>query len=296
MIHQSVLLQESINGLEIKKGDVFVDGTLGNGGHCEEVLKRFGKDVKIFAFDLDEDAIERSKKRLSVYDGDITYINANFKDMVDVLKDLGLSAVDKVLLDIGLSSNQLEESNRGFSFNKNEPLNMSFSKEKPDGFDAYDIVNFWDEDSIRTIIRNYGEERFAGRIARGIIKTREMKPIENTEDLVSIIKSATPKAYHFGKIHPATRTFQAIRIAVNDELFALEEGISKGFTMLNSGGRFAIISFHSLEDRIVKNTFKVLEQTGFSRKITKKPIIADEEEIKENPRSRSAKLRIIEKI
>jgi 16S rRNA (cytosine1402-N4)-methyltransferase len=296
MIHKSVLLHKTIELLDIKNGDVFVDGTLGNGGHSLEIIKRFEDRVKIIGIDTDDDAIARSTDRLKDFKKDMVFLKGNFRNIDEILKSAGIEKADKILLDIGMSSNQLEESNRGFSFNKNEPLNMSFSKEKPDGFDAYDIVNFWDEDSIRTIIRNYGEERFAGRIARGIIKTREMKPIENTEDLVSIIKSATPKAYHFGKIHPATRTFQAIRIAVNDELFALEEGISKGFTMLNSSGRFAIISFHSLEDRIVKNTFKVLEQTGFSRKITKKPIIADEEEIKENPRSRSAKLRIIEKI
>ncbi len=296
MIHQSVLLQESINGLEIKKGDVFVDGTLGNGGHCEEVLKRFGKDVKIFAFDLDEDAIERSKKRLSVYDGDITYINANFKDMVDVLKNLGLSAVDKVLLDIGLSSNQLEESGRGFAFSKNEPLAMTFSRDKKDSFDAYDMVNFWDEDILRTIIRQYGEERFAGRIASGIVKTRKLSEIKTTEDLVNIILANTPKFYHYGKIHPATKTFQALRIAVNDELTNLSSGIENIFSFLSVGGRLAVISFHSLEDRIVKKYFKSLQEQVLAKKITKKPITSKEEEINLNKRSRSAKLRILEKL
>jgi 16S rRNA (cytosine1402-N4)-methyltransferase len=296
MIHQSVLLQESINGLEIKKGDIFVDGTLGNGGHCEEVLKRFGKDVKIFAFDLDEDAIERSKKRLSVYGGDITYINANFKDMVDVLKDLGLSAVDKVLLDIGLSSNQLEESGRGFTFSKNEPLFMTFSRDKKDSFDAYDMVNFWDEDILRTIIRQYGEERFAGRIASGIVKTRKLSEIKTTEDLVNIILANTPKFYHYGKIHPATKTFQALRIAVNDELTNLSSGIESIFSFLSVGGRLAVISFHSLEDRIVKKYFKSLQEQVLAKKITKKPITSKEEEVNLNKRSRSAKLRILEKL
>ena len=237
MVHQSVLLQESIDNLDIKKGDVFVDGTLGTGGHTEEVLKRFGQNVKIFAFDLDEGAIERSKKRLSVYKSDISYINANFKDIKDVLNSLGVLSVDKVLLDIGISSNQIEESGRGFSFNKSEKLQMTFSKDKKGSFDAYDMVNFWDEDILRTIIRQYGEERFAGKIASNIVKTRKLSEIKTTDDLVNIILASTPKFYHHGKIHPATKTFQALRIAVNDELTNLTEGLASIFTILSKGGR-----------------------------------------------------------
>lgn len=296
MIHQSVLLQESINGLDIKKGDVFVDGTLGNGGHTEEVLKRFGKDVKIFAFDLDEEAIERSKKRLSVYEGDISYINANFKDAKDILNNLGVLSANKVLLDIGISSNQIEESGRGFSFNKSEKLQMTFSKDKKGSFDAYDMVNFWDEDILRTIIRQYGEERFAGKIASNIVKTRKLSEIKTTDDLVNIILASTPKFYHHGKIHPATKTFQALRIAVNDELTNLTEGLASIFNFLSEGGKMAVISFHSLEDRIVKRYFKSLDEASLAKKVTKKPITAKEDELNLNKRSRSAKLRILEKL
>lgn len=294
MIHQSVLLKESIDLLSIKEGDVFVDGTLGNGGHTLEVVKKFGKSIKIFAFDLDEDAIERSKKRLSEFTADIEYINSNFKEVYNILKSKNIFA-DKILLDIGLSSNQLEESNRGFSFSKNEPLQMTFSKKK-DSFDAYDIVNFWDEDILRVIIRQYGEERFAGKIASGIVKTRSVSKIETTEDLVNVILANTPKFYHYGKIHPATRTFQALRIAVNDELTNLNDGLEASFNILSAKGRLAVISFHSLEDRIVKKYFKNLEVVNLVKKITKKPVVPKEEEISNNKRSRSAKLRVIEKI
>lgn len=294
MIHQSVLLKESIDLLDLKSGDIFVDGTLGNGGHTLEVVKRFGKDIKIFAFDLDEDAIERSKDRLSAFGADITYINKNFKDIYDILFEKKVFA-DAILLDIGLSSNQLEESKRGFSFLKNEPLKMTFSKNK-DSFDAYDIVNFWDEDIIKIIIRQYGEERFAPKIARGIVKTRNISKIETTEDLVNIILASTPKFYHHGKIHPATKTFQALRIAVNDELTNLTEGLQSCYQILKKEGRLSVISFHSLEDRIVKKYFKSLEVDKLAEKINKKPVVPKDQEISENKRSRSAKLRVIKKI
>ena len=294
MIHQSVLLKESIDLLDLKSGDIFVDGTLGNGGHTLEVVKRFGKDIKIFAFDLDEDAIERSKDRLSAFDTDITYINKNFKDIYDILSEKKVS-VNAILLDIGLSSNQLEESKRGFSFLKNEPLKMTFSKNK-DSFDAYDIVNFWDEDIIKIIIRQYGEERFAPKIARDIVKTRSISKIETTEDLVNIILASTPKFYHHGKIHPATKTFQALRIAVNDELTNLTEGLQSCYQILKKDGRLSVISFHSLEDRIVKKYFKSLEVDKLAEKINKKPVVPKDQEISENKRSRSAKLRVKKKI
>lgn len=296
MTHYPVLLQETIDLLAIKQGDIFVDGTLGNGGHSEEVIKRFGKSVKIFGIDLDTDALERSKNRLSKFDADITFLQGNFRNMSQILEDIGIKAVDKILLDIGMSSNQLEESGRGFSFQKNEPLHMSFKKDiSKEDFDASQIVNLWDEDSLRTIIKHYGEEKFAGRIAKGIVKTRELSSIERTEDLVNIVLASTPKFYHRGRIHPATRTFQALRIAVNDELRSLEDGLANGTTILSSGGRIGVISFHSLEDRIVKNYFKTMEQVGFGERITKKPIVSKDEEIEKNPRSRSAKFRVFEK-
>jgi 16S rRNA (cytosine1402-N4)-methyltransferase len=293
MIHRTVLLNEAINLLDIKKGDFFVDGTLGNGGHTELVAKTL-PDVKIVAIDLDRDAIERSRERLKDFKN-ITFVEGNFENIDEILSGLSLKA-DKILLDVGLSSNQLEESGRGFSFSKVEPLKMSFKKDLEESdFDAYRIVNFWDEDSLRTIIKHYGEEKFAGRIARGIVKTRILKKLETTEDLVNVILANTPKFYHHGRIHPATRTFQAIRIAVNNELQNLENCIIKSMDVLNSKGRIAVISFHSLEDRIVKNNFKEMENLGLGTRVTKKPVVPKEEEIENNPRSRSAKLRVFEK-
>lgn len=297
MIHKTVLLNEAIDGLAIQPGDIVVDGTLGGGGHSEEVLKRFGSQVKIFAIDADSEAILRAEERLKVYGGDITYLLGNFREMDEILREHGVERADKILLDIGLSSNQLEDAGRGFSFRTHEPLNMSFKKEVgEDDWTAEKIVNTWDEDSLRTVIKAYGEERFAGRIAKGIVKDRESKPIRTTTDLVDIILASTPAVYHRQRLHPATRTFQALRITVNDELQALQEGIEKGFRLMNVGGRMAVISFHSLEDRMVKNYFKLLHADKVVERITKKPLVPSQEEIDENPRSRSAKLRIIEKI
>lgn len=296
MIHRSVLLQEVIKGLDIQPGDVVVDGTLGNGGHTRALAEKFGNSIKLIGIDLDADALDRSKDRLKDLSLDIIYVSGSFRDIDIHLTRHGISQVNRVLLDIGLSSNQLEGSGRGFAFRQDEPLRMTFKKELgEDEYDAHTIVNTWDEDSLRTIIRSYGEERFAGRIARGIVRTRELSPIETTTDLVNVILASTPKFYHHGKIHPATRTFQALRITVNDELYALEEGLEKSFQALASKGRLAIISFHSLEDRIVKEHFKSLETSKQGVRITKKPITPNEKEIYENPRSRSAKLRIIEK-
>ncbi|HBD24855.1 MAG: 16S rRNA (cytosine(1402)-N(4))-methyltransferase [Candidatus Zambryskibacteria bacterium RIFOXYD1_FULL_40_13] len=297
MIHKSVLLHEAIDGLDIKSGDVFVDGTLGGGGHSEEVSKRFGNSVTIVGIDLDPGAIERTKLRLSSHNSNVKYVEGSFRNIDSILQGLGLETVDKILLDIGLSSNQFEDSGRGFSFQKDEPLIMSF-KEKPSESDltAREILNTWDEENIRAILEGYGEEQFAWKIARAIAQRRETKPIETTFDLVEIIKGATPKFYHTRKIHPATKTFQALRITVNDEIESLKEGITKGFQRLCGKGRLAVISFHSLEDRVVKQFFKNKEDEGVARRVTKKPIVPGEEETKQNPRARSAKLRIIEKI
>jgi 16S rRNA (cytosine1402-N4)-methyltransferase len=297
MIHRSVLLHEVCEGLVCKPGDVFVDGTLGNGGHTLALAEKYGPSVKIVGIDMDADALARSKERLSSLPNGITYVLGSFRHIDEHMTALGITSVNQILLDIGLSSNQLEESGRGFAFRLDEPLDMSFKKERGEGeYNAFDIVNNWDEDSLRTIIRSYGEERFAGRIARRIVRTRGLSPIVTTTDLVNVILASTPYAYHRGKIHPATRTFQALRITVNDELYALTEGLEKSFNLLAPGGRLAIISFHSLEDRIVKDQFKVYEVAHRGVRITKKPIIATADEMHENPRSRSAKLRIIEKI
>lgn len=295
MLHVSVLLKEAIENLSLKEGDVFVDATLGNGGHSEYVAKAFGKKVKIISIDADPDAIERSKKRLSVIESDITYVNSNFRNLESILADLNIDSVDKILFDLGLSSNQLEESGRGFTFQKDEPLIMSFDKDLDRGLSAREIVNEWNEEKIEEILKIYGEERFAKRIAKGIVYHRERKPIETTFDLVEIIKKSYPRNVKFGKMHVATKTFQALRIAVNDEVSALNDALNQSVDALRGNGRIAIISFHSIEDRIVKRTFNAWANNNIGNVITKKPIIPDDAELKENPRSRSAKLRIFEK-
>jgi len=296
MIHIPVLLKEAIAGLDIDSGDIFVDCTLGGGGHSKYVAELFGSGVRIVGIDLDRDAIERSKENLKDTLANIEFVEDSFRNIESILDSLEIKEVDKILLDIGVSSNQIEESGRGFSFKRNEPLIMTMSKpSEKDVLTAYEIVNYWSPEEIADVIKNYGEERFARRIAGHIETARKEKKIETTDDLVEIILKATPKAYHHGRIHPATRTFQALRIAVNDELKALEEALIGGFKKLSKEGRMAVISFHSLEDRIVKNFFRDLAKEEKALLINKKPITPSDEEILANPRSRSAKLRIIEK-
>jgi 16S rRNA (cytosine1402-N4)-methyltransferase len=297
IIHKSVLLQKTVEGLDLKKGDIFVDATLGGGGHSEAVCGLLDGDATIIGIDADQKAIDRSMARLEKTKCKTFFKQSNFRHIDMVLAELGFTQVDKILFDLGLSSQEIQESGRGFTFQKNEPLLMTFSaKPKPEDLTAREILNTWEEGNIETIIKSYGEERYAKRIARMIVEHREKKPIETTFDLVDIIKMATPIKYHHGKIHPATRTFQALRMTVNDEVRALTDALEKAFTHLKSGGRIAVISFHSIEDRIVKHYFKKLIEDGVAQKITKKPIIPTDEEISENPRSRSAKLRIISKI
>ncbi|MCX6754751.1 MAG: 16S rRNA (cytosine(1402)-N(4))-methyltransferase RsmH [Candidatus Nomurabacteria bacterium] len=296
MKHISVLLNESIDGLEIKSGDVIVDGTLGGGGHTLEIIKRFGSKVKIICLDLDSDAIARSKKLIDETESNVVFKNIGFQDIDKVLLDLGIEKVDKVLLDLGLSSFQLEEGNRGFSFSKNEPLLMTMKKNPEDSdVTAYSIVNTWDEETIADIIFGFGEERFSRKIAKAIIDARKEKDIVTTFDLVEILEKTVGKYYRGKKINPSTRTFQALRIATNSELSNLDQVVQKGFSHLSKGGRMAIISFHSLEDRIVKKAFVDLKEKGLATVITKKPIVPSPDEIKSNPRSRSSKLRLIEK-
>jgi 16S rRNA (cytosine1402-N4)-methyltransferase len=294
--HTSVLLHESIDGLAIVPGDIYVDGTLGSGGHAEEVAKRFGNAVRIIGIDMDADALARSRTRLEAQGAKVTYVQGNFRNIDTILESLEIREVNRILLDIGLSSNQLDESGRGFSFMRDEPLQMTFAKDVVLGdTTAETVVNEWSEETLSTIIYGFGEERYARRIAKAIVEARELEPITTTGQLVEVIASAVPVRYQKGKIHFATRTFQAIRIAVNQELQALEEGLKKSFDMLAFGGRLAVISFHSLEDRIVKNFFRALAQDGKATLVTKKPLEAGEEEQATNRRSRSAKLRIIEK-
>lgn len=305
MSHIPVLLKEVIESLDIRPGDTVVDGTLGGGGHTQEILSRFansteggaGNSVRIIGIDRDADAISRVRERLEQYAAHVTFVEGNFRDISQILDNLKIEAVDKILLDVGLSSDQFESSGRGFSFQKEEPLLMTFNAHPGvDDLTAREIVNTWDEENIRTIIKNYGEEKFAGRIARGIVEARALKPISTTKDLADVIIASTPAFYHRQRIHPATRTFQALRITVNDEIESLKQGIRGGFEKLALGGRMAVISFHSLEDREVKQFFKKLEDERACKRITKKPIGATDEEIERNPRSRSAKLRVIEKL
>ncbi len=297
MIHKTVLLQEAIDWLNIKSRDIFVDGTLGGGGHSEEVYKRFGDAIVMIGIDLDPDALARTLARLGDQGSSVKYAQGSFRNIDTIVRDLEYPTVDKILLDIGLSSNQFEDSGRGFSFQKDEPLIMSFKKDLTENdLTARDIVNNWDRENIQAILEGYGEEKFAWKISHAIVKAREVKPIETTFELVEIVKSATPKFYHTRKIHPATKTFQALRITVNDEIESLKDGITKGFEILNPLGRLAVISFHSLEDRVVKQFFNTMIDVKRGKRVMKKPIVPSEQEVEENPRSRSAKLRIIEKI
>lgn len=295
MAHIPVLLQEAVEGLNLKEGDIFVDGTLGSAGHSFEVARRFGDSVEIVGLDRDIDALERSDERLRTLTNAHYLKLSSFRHLDTVLQALGISKVNGVLFDLGISSNQIDDSGRGFSFQKDEPLHMGMDKSE-DALTAKTILNTWDEETLELILRGFGEEKYSKRIAKKIVEMREEHPFETTSDLVAAVRAATPTAYHHGRINPATRTFQALRIAVNEELTALEEGLQKGFEALESGGRFAVISFHSLEDRIVKNFFRDRVQEEKARLITKKPIVPSEKEQAENPRSRSAKLRVIEKI
>ena len=295
--HSSVLLHEIIHGLALQAGDIYVDGTLGSGGHAEAVAKKFGDTVQIIGIDVDTEALARSKARFEKITANASFVQGNFRNIDTILDTLSIPKVNRILLDIGLSSNQIDESARGFSFKRDEPLQMTFAKDVTESdVTAEIIVNEWQEDTLETIITGFGEERFSRKIAHAIVFARKTEPIKSTHQLVKIIESAVPAKYKRGKIHCATRTFQAIRIAVNQELQALDEGIRKGFERLAPGGRIAVISFHSLEDRIVKNYFRDNAKNGRALLITKKPITAGQVEVAQNRRSRSAKLRIIEKI
>jgi 16S rRNA (cytosine1402-N4)-methyltransferase len=291
-MHIPVLLKETIDSLNIQPGETYFDCTLGNGGHAEEVWKRYGDSITIAGIDADPEAVEIAKLRLETQGAKPKFANANFRNMDKAIAELTV-APDAILLDLGWNAKQFEQGGRGFSFDRDEPLRMTYG----DGslFTAEEIVNSWDEENLKTIISAYGEERLAGRIARAIAERREEKPIKTSGELSELIKQSVPVWYRFGRIHPATRTFQALRIAVNDELRALEEGLRKGFEILNKEGRVSVITFHSLEDRIVKNFFKELESREEAKIINKKPITPSETEVEQNRRSRSAKLRTIRK-
>ncbi|NLE07177.1 MAG: 16S rRNA (cytosine(1402)-N(4))-methyltransferase RsmH [Parcubacteria group bacterium] len=296
MAHESVLLKEVIEGLDLQDGDVYFDATVGSGGHMHAVWEATKGKVQLYGIDADEMSVAISKEKLELAGAKPKLMVLNFKNIERAPEVFGIVPT-KILFDLGWSSDQFEEGGRGFSFQKDEPLIMTFkSNTDEEDTTAYDVVNKWSEDSLVSILQGYGEERYAKRIAKSIVSARKLKPIETSKTLAEIVKNAVPVFYRFGRIHPATRTFQAIRIAVNDELNALQEGLKKGFQILKQDGRMAVISFHSLEDRIVKNFFKLLSSEDQAEIITKKPIVATEEELIRNPRARSAKLRIIKKI
>lgn len=293
--HTPVLLQETIELLLPKKGEVIVDGTLGLGGHAQTLCKATGSDGVLIGIDQDTEALSQAQEKLSGCQ--VRIHKDNFRNIDSVLEEEGTQTVDKILLDLGVSSLQLDTAERGFSFKHDAPLDMSMTdKEGEYHLTAQEIVNEWDEETLVTILQGYGEEKFARRITHAITEARKEKPIKTTHELAELVKQSVPVWYRHKRIHPATKTFQALRIAVNDELEALKEFLPKGWGALKKDGRLAIISFHSLEDRIVKQFFRNKKHEGEGVLINKKPIVPTEGEIHNNPRARSAKLRVIQKL
>lgn len=306
--HVSVLLEECLDGLNIKPDGIYVDGTLGGAGHSSQIAKRLTTG-RLIGIDRDPVALAAAGKRLEPYADRVTLVHSNFCCMAQVLQDLGIEKVDGILLDLGVSSPQLDDGERGFSYMVDAPLDMRMNGQ--DALSAHVVVNTWPQEELRRILYAYGEERYAPQIAAAICRRREEKTIETTLELVDIIRSAMPPAALREKQHPAKRSFQAIRIAVNDELGSVEKAMEDAIPLLNSNGRLAVITFHSLEDRIVKTAMTaaskgctcppsfpvcVCGKTPQVKLISKKPIVASNEELERNPRSRSAKLRVCEKI
>lgn len=306
--HTSVLLAESLEGLKIKPEGIYVDGTLGGGGHAEEICRQLSDKGTLIGIDRDRDALDAAEARLKPYNCKKIFVQSNYAEIKEILKELNISGIDGALLDLGVSSFQLDNAKRGFSYMQEAPLDMRMNRD--DGFTAYEVVNNYSQKELTRIITRYGEERWAARIAAFIDKERKKGPIENTFQLVEIIKAAIPAAARREGPHPAKRTFQAIRIEVNDELGQLEKAVAAFCDVLNEGGRFCVITFHSLEDRIVKEIIQqrldpctcpkdfpqcVCGKEPDIVKITRKPTTPGELELEENPRSRSAKLRVVEK-
>ena len=303
--HIPIMLEEVIEGLDIKPNGIYVDGTLGGGGHSYEIAKRLVSGGRLIGIDQDEAAIKAAGARLSGFGDRVTIVRSNYAQIVSVLQSLGIEQVDGILLDLGVSSHQLDNAERGFSYMEDAPLDMRMDRRQEKT--AGDIVNFYSQAELTRIIRDYGEDKFAAKIAAKIIGFRENKPIETTGELAEIIKSAIPMKYRLTGGHPAKRTFQAIRIELNRELGVLEESIEGMLDTLSDGGRMAVITFHSLEDRIVKSAFKKAESPctcppdfpicvcgkkskGFVA--SRKPLIPSDEEMERNPRAKSSKLRI----
>lgn len=306
--HVSVLLDECIEGLNIKPDGIYVDGTLGGAGHSSQIAKRLTTG-RLIGIDRDPVALKAAGERLEPYADRVTLVHSNFCEIASVLEELGISGVDGILLDLGVSSPQLDDGSRGFSYMADAPLDMRMNSE--DSLSAYDVVNTWSQEELKRILYDYGEERYAPQIARAICNKRETAPIQTTLELVDVIRSAMPAAALREKQHPAKRSFQAIRIAVNDELGSVEKVMRDAIPALNPGGRLAIITFHSLEDRIVKNGMAaaskgctcppnfpvcVCGKKPQVKLVSRKPIVSSQEELDRNPRARSAKLRVCEKL
>lgn len=306
--HVSVLLDECIDGLNIRPDGIYVDGTLGGAGHSSEIVKRLTTG-RLIGIDRDPVALKAAGERLAPYADRVTLVHSNFCEIASVLKDLNIEAVDGILLDLGVSSPQLDDGARGFSYMADAPLDMRMNNE--DALSAHTVVNTWPQEELKRILYDYGEERYAPQIASAICRRRMEKPIETTLELVDVIRSAMPAAALREKQHPAKRSFQAIRIAVNDELGSVEKVMKDAIPCLREGGRLAIITFHSLEDRIVKNGMAaaskgctcppnfpicVCGKKPQVKLISRKPIVSGDEELERNPRARSAKLRICEKL
>ncbi len=306
--HVSVLLEECIQALCIKPDGIYVDGTLGGAGHSSQIVQRLTTG-RLIGIDRDPKALKAASERLAPYSDRVTLVHSNFSRVDQVLDELGINGVDGILLDLGVSSPQLDEAERGFSYMADAPLDMRMNSQ--DTLTAYEVVNLWPREELRRILYEYGEERYAPQIASAIDRRRAERPIETTLELVDVIRSAMPPQALREKQHPAKRSFQAIRIAVNDELGAVSRVMDAAIPKLNSGGRLAIITFHSLEDRIVKNAMAsaakgctcppefpvcVCGKTPKVKLVSKKPIVSSEEELQRNPRARSAKLRVCEKI
>ena len=307
--HKSVLLYETVDSLNIQPDGIYVDGTLGGGGHAYEVLKRLGPKGRLIGIDQDADAIQAASGRLKEYGEKVTIVRSNYRNIKEVLSSLGIEKVDGIYLDLGVSSYQLDTAERGFTYRENAPLDMRMDQRQK--MTARDIVNEYSESELYRVIRDYGEDKFAKNIAKHIVKARQEKRIETTDELVEIIKAAIPARVRAEGGHPAKRTFQAIRIELNHELEVLDESIDTMVDLLNPGGRLSIITFHSLEDRIVKNALAafakgctcppdfpvcVCGKKPQVKLVNKKPIVSGAAELEENPRARSAKLRVAEKL
>lgn len=307
--HKSVLLQECIDALNIRPDGIYLDGTLGGAGHSSQIARRLTEGGRLIGVDRDRTALAAAKERLAPYADRVTLVHSNFAEIDAILDSLGIPAVDGMLFDLGVSSPQLDDASRGFSYMADAPLDMRMDKD--DALTAGEVVNTWPQGELRRILYDYGEERYAPQIAAAICRAREKAPIETTLELVDIIRSAMPAQALREKQHPAKRSFQAIRIAVNDELGAVSRMMQAAVGRLNPGGRLAVITFHSLEDRIVKSEMQqaargctcppefpvcVCGKKPLVKLVTRKPIISGPAELEENPRARSAKLRVAEKL